>query len=111
MLALRSGVRGPSSFLPSWNFGLTARAAALLGCHVAAVGPGVTETFLTVGTLKRFLARMNSRVLLQVVLELECFTAFLTAKLPHLGCFLMADHVTLEAVDVCEGFPADMASL
>lgn len=43
--------------------------------------------------------------------EFEGFIAFCTFELSQDRALVMADHVTLEAVDVCEGFVANLAGL
>ena len=84
---------------------------ALLGRHVTAVRPWMAEALVAVGTLERFLPTMDPYVLLQMMFELERLPTLRTFKLPEIRRLVMADHVTLETVNVGEGFAAYFTGL
>lgn len=44
-----------------------------------------------------------------MMFEFESFVAFCAFKFPQNSAFVVADHVALEAVDICEGFVANFA--
>lgn len=54
---------------------------------------------------------MNSYMFFQMVFELEGFTTFRTLELTEVCTFIMADHVTLQTVNIGEGLVTDCADL
>lgn len=69
------------------------------------------KTFAAVVALEWLFTAVNAKVLLEVMLKLEGFLAMGTLKLTKHGTLIMADHVSLESVDVGERFAAHLARL
>ena len=84
---------------------------ALFGSHVAAVAARMAETLVAVAATEGLLARVNSDVFLEVMLEFEGFGALRTLELSQFLAFLVRDEVALEAVDVGEGLGTHLAGL
>ena len=84
---------------------------AFLGGHVTGVGARVTESLAAVGAFEGFFARVNANVLLQVMFELKGLHALGTFELAQLVGFVVRNHVTLETVNIGEGFGAHFANL
>lgn len=58
------------------------------------------KPFAAMFALKRFLSCMNSLMLLQVMLEFECFPAMAAFKLPKIWTILVVRHMP---VQFCQG--------
>lgn len=71
----------------------------------------VREAFAAVVTAEGLLAGMDAHMLFQVVLELEGLVALVALEFTQQRGFIVADHMTLEAVHVREGLVAYFAGL
>lgn len=71
----------------------------------------MTEAFATVRAFKGFLSTVDANVFLEMVLEFEGLATFWTFELAEVSALVMADHVTLEPVNIGECLVADLAVL
>jgi len=75
---------------------------ALFGSHVRRIGARMGKALAAVAALKGLLSAVDSDVLLEVVLELECFFAVGAFEFAKASALVVTDHVTLQTVDVGE---------
>jgi len=78
---------------------------------VRRVGSWMRKTFSTMFAFKRFLSRVNSFVLLQMVLEFKGFSTFPALEFPQVWTVIMIGHVSLQLCQVGELFGADCTRL
>ena len=78
---------------------------------MAGIRPGMAEAFAAVLALEGLLARMDAHVLLQVVLKLERLITVVALEFAQQGRLVVADHVSLQPVNVGEYFVARFAAL
>lgn len=69
------------------------------------------KLFAAVGALEGLLAAVNPQVLLQMVLEFKGFVAIIAFEFAQQCAFVVADHVSLQPVNIREALVADLARL
>jgi hypothetical protein len=67
---------------------------------VAGKGARVGESFSAASASERLLARMDSQMFLQMMLEFERLPALLTLEPSHLWESVMRDHMALQSINI-----------